>query len=113
MNLITKGYTLESIEEKIVWAGFAAVIVLVMSYLYLVNSSVFNIMARREAEEKIGSLGTQVALLESQYIELSSHIDMDLARQFGFREIEDTEAKFTAKVTAPINVSLVGPAAAN
>ncbi|HYC82934.1 MAG TPA: hypothetical protein VEB60_00085 [Candidatus Paceibacterota bacterium] len=113
MNSLAKTYRLDVIEEKAVWASFAMIVLLVISYLYLVNSSVFNIMARREAEEKISSLGTQVALLESQYIELSSRIDMDLARQFGFREIEDTETKFTAKVTAPINVSFASAAVTN
>ncbi len=89
------------------WGFCGVIILLIVSYLYLINSSVFNIMERREAEEKIGTLGTEVALLESKYIELSSDIDMDLAQQLGFREIDDTEAKFTAKISAPVSVSLV------
>jgi hypothetical protein len=76
----------DNFEQKLIWSLFAIMIALVGLYIYLVNISVFNIMARKEAEERISQIATEVAKLEATYIGLSSKIDMETAYALGFKD---------------------------
>lgn len=68
------------------------VVCLLGAYVYLVNSSVFNIVAREEAMERGSVYATELSVLESRYIELSGNITLPLAYTLGFSDASNKSA---------------------
>ena len=79
--------------EKGLFYGFLVVAILFFgSYIYLANQSLFNIVARNQAQEKIGEVETQVASLESEYLSLSGReVTPDYAKTLGFKDISEVQ----------------------
>ncbi len=57
-------------------------------YLYSLNSVMFNIVKRGEAEKSLSNLKTSVTEIESSYLALKNNITLDLAYSRGFQEVE-------------------------
>ena len=55
-------------------------------YLFLVGSTIFNVVERKNAEITNRSLETSVSELELVYLSESKRIDMALAKTLGFKE---------------------------
>ena len=82
---ITKKHILNIVDSRFaIMVLIAGLIMLAAGYVALVNNSVFNIVAREEALEEITNLETNLAILETRYIELSNHINLPLAYERGF-----------------------------
>ncbi len=77
-------------SEKIIIAGLIALsVVLSIFYVYMVNSSIFNVIARKEAEEMITVTETEISGLVSEYMRLSQAINIDMAYEMSFIEIPE------------------------
>ena len=77
-----------NIEKNLFYMFFVAAILLLGSYLYFVNMSVMNIVAREKAKSEIGKLATLVATEEAEYLALAnSEITVDYARTLGFENV--------------------------
>lgn len=72
------------IDRKIIWGLFLAIACLFGSYVYLINSSVFNIAERKTNEEKIVVLEAEVSILEAGYLAKLGEINMDYISRLGF-----------------------------
>jgi hypothetical protein len=66
-------------------------------YIFVVGSMVFNIVARKSFDVEFKEVSNQVALLESNYVELSSGINKEYSALLGF---EETNPVFTARTSA-------------
>ena len=84
--MTSRSLSLESDEKRLILAASFLVVGLCLTYIYLINLSVFNIYSREQSEDKIGSLRGRVASLEGNYLTLSSRITIDLAHQLGFQD---------------------------
>ena len=82
----------ESIKEsRITLACFGLVILSIVAYLYFLNMSVVHVVMRKEANQDISQLKTEIAVLETSFIE-AQHI---IAGRIATLEGYDTD---TAKV---------------
>ncbi len=77
---------IHNLEQKLVWVLGAAVLLLGLSYLYLINDSIFHVAARKDAEEKIAVVETEITTLVSDYMAISATIDKKRAELLGFQD---------------------------
>jgi hypothetical protein len=54
------------------------------SYIYLINDSVINTVAREQNNKAIALISAEIGTMENSYISLRSDINIDLARSLGF-----------------------------
>jgi len=94
MNSMTiKMATLGNLEKRLFYGFLAVAILFFGMYLYLANQSLFNIVARKQAQETIGQLGTEVASLETEYLSLSGReITPDYAESLGFKDVSAVQS---------------------
>lgn len=108
MNTMTiKMTTRGNLEKRLFYGFLIATILFLGAYLYLANLSLFNIVGRNQAQEKIGQLRTEVASLESEYLSLSGReITPDYARSLGFKDISNTQS-YAVSANKTVTLSLV------
>lgn len=73
-------------------------------YLFLLGSSVLNVVKRKTLEAEAHTLSNQIGALELDYLEVSSSIDRELSSTMGFEEISQNFA--TRKSVALISKKL-------
>ncbi|MEI6494872.1 MAG: hypothetical protein WCO03_02305 [bacterium] len=101
--MYTKILFIEENQKPLSWLLIASCVVMFGVYIYLVNLSVFNIFQRQQNEEKIGSVRTEVALLEAAYLRESSSFTLERAHSLGFQDAI-TDSAYATKNSK--NVSL-------
>lgn len=108
MNSMTlKMATIGNLEKRLFYGLFAVAVLFLVSYLYLAQQSVFNIVAKEKAQEQIGQLGMEVASLEGEYLSLSGReITPDYAESLGFKDIS-TIQKYAISANKTVTLSLV------
>ena len=79
---------------------------LFVAYIYLVNSVVFNLVARQKALNELATRQTAVISLETHYLSLAASITLDLAHQLSFNDAEGNTV-FIKSVTPPVAVALL------
>ena len=57
---MTKAFIINNIEQRLIFILGALLLLLAFAYVYLVNSSIFNVVARKEAEEMISVTETEI-----------------------------------------------------
>jgi hypothetical protein len=79
------------LNTKILFFVFAALLVATFGfYVYLVNATIMNVVAREKVESTISELSTTIGDLEFKYISLKNNITLDLAREKGFTDASPT-----------------------
>ncbi len=69
--------------------GFALLAAL---YLFLLGSSVLNIVERKTLESQAHTLSNEIGALELDYLQVSNSIDRELSVSMGFQEISQNFA---------------------
>jgi hypothetical protein len=90
-----------------IWSLLILLVISAGSYVYLVQRSVVNIVARQDMEKEISVLDSKVLDLESKYIKAKNAVTYELAEGLGF--IAVTNQKFVTRSTANLGLSLVTP----
>jgi hypothetical protein len=72
-----------------VWGLIGILGFLFISYAYLVNKTVLNVVAREKAESTIGSLNTTLGQMEFQEMSMRGADTIDLAHSLGFQDVDD------------------------
>ena len=75
-------------QTQILGALFGIACILAGMYVYFVNVTVHNVVARRTIEHDIALVATEVSQLESHYIDLKSSVTLDLAKSRGFAQAD-------------------------
>lgn len=68
------------------------VLLLAMSYIYLINGTVMHVVMRNSAEVEIATLTSSMGDLEGNYLALENSIDMAYANSLGFKEVKSDKA---------------------
>lgn len=84
ISILTIEYSWESMVRR---ALLIALVALTVGYLYLVASSVQNIIARKEADTRARAVETSIGSLERQYYTLASAITPAVGTSLGLSEI--------------------------
>ncbi len=74
-------------------------IVLSLSYVYLIGSITFNVLARKSLENTVHVVGSHVGELELTYLSISNSIDQGYALSHGFVDAHDP--LFATRIDAP------------
>lgn len=59
---------------------------LIALYVYFVNVTVHNVVARKHIEDSMVDMATEVSILESEYIAMKGSVTLDLAKERGFAQ---------------------------
>ena len=59
-------------------------------YFYVVGSITFNVIERKNIENEIKNLNSELSQVELEYLTLDRQINLDLAHQLGFQENPNT-----------------------
>lgn len=82
-------------ESQITLACFCLLVTSVIAYLYFLNMSVVHVVMRKEASQDISQLKTEIAVLETSYIEAQHIIANRIASVEGYNI--DTEKIFVTR----------------
>ena len=70
-----------------VWSSLVALFVTFGMYIYLVNKTVFNVVARQNAERQIADLNSKVSDMEFKSMALKDTVTLEKAHELGFTEV--------------------------
>ncbi len=81
--------TLYDYRARFFWL-LATIFILCLSlYVYAINMTARNIATRQDLEKRIAKVSTNLDSLEFAYIELRNNVTIELAYQYGFREVKN------------------------
>ncbi len=89
MNTKTIIKTYKAHEQSILLALCGAFLALLVAYMYFVSASVVHVVIRKEVNQEMTKLHTEIALLEAEYIKAQHGISTDIASLQGFVETPD------------------------
>jgi hypothetical protein len=82
---------INSLNTKVLFFVFATLLVgTFLCYVYLVNATIMNVVAREQIETNISDLSTTIGTLEYKYISLKNAVTIDLAHAKGFTDASPT-----------------------
>ncbi len=87
----TATIALKSIERAsaiIFWAQVGLIISLISLYMYFVNQTVWNVVARQQTESATVSLNSKLGDLEFQYIAAKNNITLEVAQSMGYQSAD-------------------------
>lgn len=82
--------TIERASVVIFWAQVALIVALISAYMYFVNKTVWNVVARQQVESSIVALNSKLSDMEFKYITAKSNITLQMAHQLGFQTVTKT-----------------------
>lgn len=88
---------IEKLSRGIFWAMLGIVLLLVVSYMYLVNKTIWNVANREKIHNEIVAYSSKLGEIEFEYIKSKGSITLNSARQLGFTEPE--QVSFVTKET--------------
>ena len=91
-------------EKKIFWSLFSLFVFFIVSYGFLLNSTMINTVSKQRMEKEMVSLSSQVNSLEFQYLNIKNSITLGLAQSKGF--IPVVSDKFATIDSTQKNISL-------
>ncbi len=95
---------IEYSERKIFWCLILFVAVFSGLYMYLVNSTIVNVVGRQKIEKEISSINSRINDLESSYLSLNNQISFNYALSMGFVKL--TSEKYVSRKALSANLSL-------
>ena len=78
----------ESHDRRIFWIAVSFLLLSLGLYIYFLSISVVAVVSRRSAEGQAVRLSASISILESQYVALDKRIDLSLAHQLGFNDVD-------------------------
>ena len=96
--------TLAIAREKLyLWSASGVLLVLVGSYMYLVSASVVHVVIQKEINKDMRALHSEIAALETEYIDAQHAVSNNLASLDGF--VETTDKIFLDRTPASLVLS--------
>ena len=101
-------YFIEEIRKSLSMILVFCIAILALFYVYFINSSVLNTVAREQDNKEILRVMARISWLENSYIGLKSGMNIDLARSLGFRD-DFSQVHFSSESTNVAgNISFLG-----
>ncbi len=77
----------ETHDRRLLWVVMSCIVLALSAYVYFLSTSIYGVIARKEAEAEITLLSAKVSALESHYAVLDKSINLELAHARGFVDI--------------------------
>jgi hypothetical protein len=75
-------------EKTIFWSLLMTLLLSIGFYMYLINTTVRNVVATQNLEAKISQLNLSISSKEFKYISDRNAVTLNLAYSMGFKDIE-------------------------
>ncbi|MFA5830388.1 MAG: hypothetical protein WC878_01000 [Candidatus Paceibacterota bacterium] len=90
-NIQIKSISLYDFEQKMFWLFATLIFCTLVFYMYVISSTILNIVARETAERDVKSANSVISVLESEYIALGRNLDLNNAKDLGYREVAEVD----------------------
>jgi hypothetical protein len=97
MKTVAKKINISQIQLVKILA--ALVVLLMVTYLYFVQSTAFSAAAYESLTERITETQSEIGELELAFIEKNRSIDRDMASEFSLVVTNDSDTSFTKRTT--------------
>lgn len=104
-HTISQHAKVTAFEKKVLLVLVGIIVSLLVLYVYFVNQTVWNIVARQDMTKTINDTSSDVATLEASYMSLSSSLTIDHAYTLGFKDITSADTSFIDRVS-PSSVAI-------
>lgn len=74
-------------EKTIFWTIVGALLLSVGFYIYFINATVHNVVARQNLENEASSLTLKIGNQEFQYITMRNNVTLATAHSMGFKDV--------------------------
>lgn len=92
----------QKFQKPAVWMLLFLNVTLAVGYVYMINRTVFNIVASTDAKKVLAQSSAAAADLESRYISLKNKITLDFAYAQGFKDASNQQIFIVKKPVANI-----------
>ena len=99
-------HTIERTAQLIFWALLFGVVMLASMYIYMINKTVWNVLARQQAQTQIVSINSKLSAVEYKYISAKNSVTMQLAESMGFQPITNQSMFVTRDISTGKNVAV-------
>ncbi|MBI3632467.1 MAG: hypothetical protein HY225_03400 [Candidatus Vogelbacteria bacterium] len=86
MNYQTFKLYIEEYNRYISGILIFLILTLSVSYIYLINSSILNTVAREQNDKQISLMASDIAELENSYMNTRASLSIDMAKTLGFSD---------------------------
>lgn len=83
---------INNLEQKLFWVLLAGIAFLATVYVCLINNTIVNVVARKQAYESINNLNAELAVLEGRYVAATNGVTMAKAYDLGFIDAESSSS---------------------
>jgi hypothetical protein len=90
-NIQIKSISLYDFEQKMFWLLSALIFCSLVFYMYVISSTILNIVARETSERDVKLVNSSISELESEYIALGKGLDLNNAKNLGYREVSEID----------------------
>jgi hypothetical protein len=90
--------------KKIFYTLSGVLMLLVLTYGYMLNTTILNVVARQKAQTQIALLSSDTSDLETSYIALQNDVSINLAYSLGFKDVSNPQ--FLYRNNSAIGLSL-------
>ncbi|MDQ3014540.1 MAG: hypothetical protein M3Q73_01600 [bacterium] len=97
----TKTHTLkvkfwDNLNTKLLFFVLAGLLLMIfVSYAYLINKTIMNVVAREKSEQRIATLSSVIGELEFEHMMVKNKVTLELAHQKGF--MDASPSRFLAR----------------
>lgn len=90
-------------KQKNIFIILCTLVVLFLgAYGYLVNKTVWNVVARQNAVKEIQRLSSDIATLESSYMTVSKTLTLNHAYTLGFKDVPSSDTIFVEQTVTSV-----------
>jgi len=100
----TKKINIISLNKKIFWSLGVFLLFFLIFYVYLINQTILNIVARENIESDIVVLNSEISEMEFEYISQKNAVTLGYAYSLGFEDADNI--KFASRRLAGQGLSL-------
>lgn len=97
-------YNLQKIQKKTFFILALITLLLLGTYVYFVNQTVWNVVSRQNAVKEMQNLSSEIAALETSYMKSLSALTIEEAKLLGFKEITSNETTFVERIAPAVAV---------
>jgi hypothetical protein len=86
-NIQIKSISLYDFGQKLFWIFSVLIVATLVFYVYAIQSTIVHIVDRTTNEAAVRATGSDIAELEADLTALGSSMDLNFAKESGYREI--------------------------
>lgn len=105
MKTIAHALNNHALQKKAFFVLAIVVFLLFATYIYFVNQTVWNVVARQDAVKVVRQLSSDVASLEASYMSFSSTITLEHAYVMGFQDVQSENTLFIERQVPAIAIA--------